>query len=67
MDTFYRGNGQVALASGQVAQNFPERWLSQTGMVAHFSPDYPIKQNPVQLQQQLQLFLDDFSPVFKDA
>lgn len=42
MATFYRGNGLVALTSGQVAQFRPERWLSITGTVAHFSPDYPV-------------------------
>jgi hypothetical protein len=35
----------VALLTGRVALAFPEPWLSKTGTVAHFSPEYSKRNN----------------------
>ena len=40
MNTFYRKVLQVALVSRNGGSIFPEGWLSLTGTVAHFDPEY---------------------------
>jgi len=43
MNTFYRKVLQVALVSRNGGSIFPEGWLSLTGTVAHFDPEYSSK------------------------
>jgi len=40
--TFYKRSLQLALGNRKGGSIFPDTWLSLTGTVAQFGPDYPI-------------------------